>query len=61
MQLMYRGTPYMAPDTVPMNSQATIEGKYHGIKIQIALPQIPQGIDHVKELICYRGVRLVTG
>jgi putative lipoic acid-binding regulatory protein len=60
MQLIYRGTPYTAPDNILNQSQETVEGKYHGIKIQIALPQISQEGDQTKGLMRYRGVRLVT-
>ncbi len=60
MTLKYRGVSYEVANTTQVQPQKVVEGKYHGIKIQISLPQMAQSLDEVLHRMVYRGIRLAA-
>lgn len=58
MQLKYRGIAYDVPSIPQTNASRKVEGRYHGLPIKIALPQIKESTDELLKLIVYRGVKL---
>ncbi|MEO0378414.1 MAG: DUF4278 domain-containing protein [Cyanobacteria bacterium P01_A01_bin.17] len=60
MQLTYRGISYEASAPVEVPSQKTVQGRYHGISMQITLPQVTEGLNEIFSQMTYRGIQLAA-
>ncbi len=60
MQLTYRGISYNAPETIEVSSLETVQGRYHGLAIQIPVPRVSERMDELLSQMIYRGIQLAT-